>query len=213
MGTLLYGAAWPLDACFDQLNLNRPPRRSEAVHADYLAAGAELIETNTFGANRFKLESLGGRADVRTSTCAASSWRATCARAAGQPTSSCRAPWGPTGQIRWRHWARPTAEEARAAFREQAEALLEGGVDAFIVETFSDLTEITLAIEAIRAVTELPIVAQMAFTDEGVTFTGRSPAEVARPCGPWGWRRWAPIARWDPASSTRCWSRWCRSRA
>src|SRR5207247_3776995 len=56
----------------------------------------------------------------------------------------------------------------------------EGGVDAFIVETFSDLAEIALAIEAIRSVTDLPIAAEMAFTDEGVTFTGRSPAEVAR---------------------------------
>src|SRR5256886_1621412 len=73
-----------------------------------------------------------------------------------------------------------TAEDARAAFREQAEGLLEGGVDACIVETFSDLAEIALAIEAIRSVTDLPIVAQMAFTDEGVTFTGRSPAEVGR---------------------------------
>src|SRR5712691_146193 len=71
-------------------------------------------------------------------------------------------------------------DEARAAFREQAEALLEGGIDAFVVETFSDLTEIALAIEAIRVLTDLPIVAQMEFTDEGVTFAGRLPAEVAR---------------------------------
>src|SRR5439155_875257 len=62
----------------------------------------------------------------------------------------------------------------------QAKALLEGGIDAFVVETFSDLTEIALAIETIRTLTDLPIVAQMAFTDEGVTFAGRSPAEVAR---------------------------------
>jgi homocysteine S-methyltransferase len=73
-----------------------------------------------------------------------------------------------------------SADEARAAFREQAEALLEGGVDAFIVETFSDLTEIGLAIAAIRSVTDLPIVAQMAFSDEGLTFTGLTPAKVSR---------------------------------
>jgi homocysteine S-methyltransferase len=73
-----------------------------------------------------------------------------------------------------------TPEEARAAFREQAEALLEGGIDAFVVETFSDLAEIALAIEAIRSMTDVPIVAQMAFTDEGITFTGRTPAEIAR---------------------------------
>ena len=72
-----------------------------------------------------------------------------------------------------------TADEAREAFREQAEALLEGGVDAFVVETFSDLAEMALAVQAIRAVTDLPVIAQMAFTDEGVTFMGRPPAEVA----------------------------------
>src|SRR5204863_7956297 len=73
-----------------------------------------------------------------------------------------------------------TAEEARVAFREQAEALLEGGVDAFVVETFSDLEEVALAVAAIRAITDAPIIAQMAFTDDGVTFTGRPAAEVAR---------------------------------
>src|SRR5204862_1980228 len=73
-----------------------------------------------------------------------------------------------------------TADEAREAFREQAEALLEGGVDAFVVETFSDLAEMALAVEAIRLITDLPVIAQMAFTDEGVTFMGRPPAEVAR---------------------------------
>jgi len=72
------------------------------------------------------------------------------------------------------------AAEAREAFREQAEGLLEGGVDAFVVETISDLREAALAVEAIRSVTDLPIIAQAAFTDEGVTFLGRTPAEVAR---------------------------------
>src|SRR5437879_3896489 len=70
--------------------------------------------------------------------------------------------------------------EARDAFREQAEGLLEGGVDAFVVETMSDLGEVALAVEAIRAVADLPIIAQVAFTDEGLTFLGRTPAEVAR---------------------------------
>src|SRR6267143_183700 len=119
MGTVLYARGVPLDACFDVLNLSNP-RVVQAVHADYIAAGADAIETNTFGANRFKLAVHG------------------------------------------------------------VEALLEGGVDAFVVETFSDLAEIALAVEAIRAITDLPVIAQMAFTDEGVTFMGRSPADVAR---------------------------------
>src|SRR6267142_2184697 len=73
-----------------------------------------------------------------------------------------------------------SADEARDAFREQADGLLEGGVDAFVLETFSDLTELALAVEAVRAVTDLPVIAQMAFTDEGVTFTGLPPDAVAR---------------------------------
>jgi methionine synthase / methylenetetrahydrofolate reductase(NADPH) len=73
-----------------------------------------------------------------------------------------------------------TEPDARDAFREQAEGLLEGGVDAFIIETFSDLNEAALAVEAIRAATDLPVLVQVAFTEEGVTFLGRTPAEVAR---------------------------------
>src|SRR5437773_3377738 len=177
MGTMLYARGVSLDACFDVLNLNNP-RLVQAIHADYVAAGADLIETNTFGANRFKLavHGLEGQVrevnrrgvrlarDVREST-----GRDVLVLGSVGPLGKYLAPLGSV-----------TAEDARAAFREQAEGLLEGGVDAFIVETFSDLAEIALAIEAIRSVTDLPIAAEMAFTDEGVTFTGRSPAEVAR---------------------------------
>ena len=74
---------------------------------------------------------------------------------------------------------------ALEAFREQAEGLLEGGVDAFIVETISDLEELRLAVEAVRAVSELPIVTQVTFTDDAVTYFGRTPGEVAlRTSGP-----------------------------
>src|SRR5216110_1264766 len=177
MGTMLYARGVSLDACFDVLNLNNP-RLVQAIHADYVAAGADLIETNTFGANRFKLavHELEGQVrevnrrgvklarDVREST-----GRDVLILGSVGPLGKYLAPLGSV-----------TAEDALAAFREQAEGLLEGGVDAFIVETFSDLAEIALAIEAIRSVTDLPIAAEMAFTDEGVTFTGRSPAEVAR---------------------------------
>src|SRR5205809_1220265 len=177
MGTMLYARGVSLDACFDVLNLNNP-RLVQAIHAEYVAAGADLIETNTFGANRFKLavHGLEGQVrevnrrgvrlarDVREST-----GRDVLILGSVGPLGKYLAPLGSV-----------TAEDARAAFREQAEGLLEGGVDAFIVETFSDLAEIALAIEAIRSVTDLPIAAEMAFTDEGVTFTGRSPAEVAR---------------------------------
>src|SRR5881296_818728 len=177
MGTLLYARGVSLDACFDVLNLNTP-RLIQSIHADYIAAGADCIETNTFGANRFKLavHGMDGRVreinrrgvalarDVRESP-----GRDVLVLGSIGPLGKYLAPLGTV-----------TTEEAQAAFLEQAEALLEGGVDAFIVETMSDLDEAALAVTAVRSITDLPIVAQVAFTDDGVTFTGRSAAEVAR---------------------------------
>src|SRR6266702_5697457 len=177
MGTLLYARGVSLDACFDVLNLNTP-RLIQSIHADYIAAGADCIETNTFGANRFKLAVHGMDGRVREINRQGVALARDVRESAGRdvlvlgsigPLGKYLAPLGSV-----------TAEEARAAFREQAEALVEGGVDAFIVETISDLAEIAHAIEAIRSITDLPVTAQMAFTDEAVTFTGRSPAEVAR---------------------------------
>jgi methionine synthase / methylenetetrahydrofolate reductase (NADH) len=177
MGTVLYARGVALDACFDVLNVNNP-RLVQAVHADYIAAGADCIETNTFGANRFKLGVHGLESAVRDVN------RRGARLARDVRESAGRDVWvlgsiGPLGK-----YLQPLGtigvDDARAAFREQAEALLEGGVDAFVVETFSDLAEIALAVEAIRAVTDLPILAEMAFSDEAATFMGRSPADVAR---------------------------------
>src|SRR5216117_3294542 len=177
MGTMLYARGVPLDGCFDVLNLNNL-RVVQAVHADYIAAGADAIETNTFGANRFKLAVRGLADRVREINTRGVRLARDVRESAGRdvfvlgsigPLGKYLAPLGTV-----------TAEEARIAFREQAEALLEGGVDAFVVETFSDFAEIALAVGAIRAITDLPVIAQMAFTDEGVTFMGRPPAEVAR---------------------------------
>jgi methionine synthase / methylenetetrahydrofolate reductase(NADPH) len=177
MGTLLYTRGVSLDACFDVLNLNNP-RLIQSIHADYIAAGADCIETNTFGANRFKLAVHGLDGQVREIN------RRGAAMARDARESSGRDVFvlgsiGPLGKY-LAPLGTVTAEEARSAFQEQAEALLEGGVDAFIVETFSDLDEVSLVVGAIRAITDVPIIAQMAFTDDGVTFTGRSAAEVAR---------------------------------
>ncbi len=178
MGTMLYARGVPLDACFDVLNVNNPTL-VQSLHADYLSAGADLIETNTFGANRFKLAVHGLDARVREINARGAKLAREVRETKGReafvlgsigPLGKYLAPLGTVG-----------VEEGRAAFREQAEGLLAGGVDAFIVETFSDLGEIRLAVEAIRALTdELPIIAQMAFTEEGVTFVGRSAVEVAR---------------------------------
>src|SRR2546428_48200 len=177
MGTMLYARGVPLDGCFDVLNLNSL-RVVQAVHADYIAAGADAIETNTFGTNRFRFAVRGVGAQVRETNRRGGRLARDVRESAGRDV------WvlgsiGPLGKY-LEPLGAVTADEAREAFREQAEALLEGGVDAFVVETFSDLAEIALAVGAIRAITDLPVIAQMAFTDEGVTFMGRPPAEVAR---------------------------------
>src|SRR5262249_34781565 len=181
MGTLLYARGVSLDACFDVLNLNNP-RVVQSIHADYIAAGADCIETNTFGANRFKLAVHGlerqGREINRRGVALARDVRESSGRDVVVLGSI-----GPLGQYLAPPRPGPpgvTPDEARAAFHEQAEALLEGGIDAFVVETFSDLNEVALAVAAIRVMTDVPIIAQMAFTDDGVTFTGRPAAEVAR---------------------------------
>src|SRR5881392_908678 len=145
MGTVLYARGVPLDACFDVLNLNNP-RVVQAVHADYVAAGADAIETNTFGANRFKLGVHGVEAQLREIN------RRGVRLARDVRESAGRDVWvlgsiGPLGKY-LEPLGTVTAAEGREAFGEQAEALLEGGVDAFVVETFSDLAEIALAVVA-----------------------------------------------------------------
>jgi methionine synthase I (cobalamin-dependent)/5,10-methylenetetrahydrofolate reductase len=177
MGTMLYARGVPLDACFDVLNVN-DPKIVQGIHAEYLAAGADCIETNTFGANRFKLGVHGLAARVREINLRGVKLARDVRESAGRDVLVLGS-IGPLGK-----YLAPLGsvepDEARAAFREQAEGLLEGGVDAFIVETFSDLNEMRLAVEAIRAITDLPIVTQVAFTDDGVTFLGRTAAEVVR---------------------------------
>jgi len=177
MGSVLYARGVSPDACFDVLNLNRPAL-VQAVHAEYVSVGADCVETNTFGANRFKLAVHGLADRVREINRAGVKLARDVRESTGRdvyvlgsigPSGKYLAPLGTMSEA-----------EASEAFREQAEALLEGGVDGFVVETFSDLTEIALAVAAVRSVTDLPVVAQMAFTDEGVTFTGHSPEQVAR---------------------------------
>src|ERR1043166_7168885 len=163
MGTMLYARGGAIDSCFDVLNLNNPAL-VQSVHADYMKAGADCVETNTFGANRFMLAVHGLEVSVRDISRAGVKLARDVRESSGRdvyvlgsigPSGKYLAPLGTL-----------SADDARDAFREQAEALLEGGVDGFVVETFSDLTEIALALEAVRSVTDLPVVAQMAFTDE-----------------------------------------------
>src|SRR5262245_36003967 len=134
MGTMLYAAGVPIDDCFDALNLTQP-HLVAAVHRGYLAAGADVIETNTFGANRFRLDNFGladrvrdvNRRGVKIAREEREiSGRAALVAGSIGPTTRTLAPYGTTEAV-----------AVRDAFREQIEALLEGGVDLLIVETIS----------------------------------------------------------------------------
>jgi methionine synthase / methylenetetrahydrofolate reductase (NADH) len=177
MGTVLYARGVSADACFDVLNLTHP-KLVQTIHADYITAGADAIETNTFGANRIKLAAHSLDGEVREINRRGARLARDVRESMGRDVLVLGAigPLGkylvPLGTL--------THDEARAAFREQVEALLEGGVDAFVLETFPGVTELGLAVEIVRSVTDLPIVAQMAFTDDALTYTGRTPADVVR---------------------------------
>ena len=173
MGSMLYEYAGA-QRCIEELNVTQP----EAVfriHQAYLDAGAQIIETNTFGANRNKLAAVG-LADRVTELVHRGVKIAREAREAARHEVFLAGSIGPLG-IRQQVQHSP-AEEMQSIFREQAAALEERGVDLFILETFSDLDELIAAIAAIRSFSRLPIVAQLTYSEEGSTFGGTRPAEA-----------------------------------
>jgi homocysteine S-methyltransferase len=169
MGTMLYAKGIFLNRSFDELNLTQPDLVAE-VHQAYVRAGADVIETNTFGANRVKLAAFG----LGDRTHAINLQGVKIARHAAREQAYVAGAIGPLG-IRIEPWGKTGVDEAEAYFREQAEALIEGGVDLFVLETFRDLNEITAAIRAIRALGDYPIVAQVTTEEDGNTLDGVSP--------------------------------------
>jgi homocysteine S-methyltransferase len=169
MGTMLYAAGVFINRSFDELNLVNPELVAD-VHRQYLRAGADVIETNTFGANPFKLATFG----LAGETAAINRAGAAIARRAALGTAWVAGSIGPLG-VRLAPWGRTSVEDAEAAFRTQAEALVEGGVDLVILETFRDLSELAIAIRAIRAVSSLPLVAQLTTGEDGHTLDGTPP--------------------------------------
>jgi methionine synthase / methylenetetrahydrofolate reductase(NADPH) len=169
MGTMLYGKGIFLNRSFDELNLTQPDLVAE-VHQSYVRAGADVIETNTFGANRIKLGAFGLAEKVH----AINVQGARIARHAAREHAYVAGAIGPLG-IRIEPWGKTGVEEAEDYFREQARALHEGGVDLFVLETFRDLNEISAAIRAIRSVCDLPIVAQVTTEQDGNTLDGVAP--------------------------------------
>ena len=169
MGTMLYSKGVFVNRCFESLNLSQPDLVAE-VHLLYVRAGADVLETNTFGANRVKLGSFGLSDKVRAINVAG----ARVARHAAREQAWVAGAIGPLG-IRIEPWGKTGVDEAQEYFREQAQALLDGPVDLFVLETFRDLREIGAAIAAVRSLCDLPIVAQMTIEDDGHTLDGTPP--------------------------------------
>ncbi len=177
MGTLLHSHGASFERCFDVLNINDPGLVAESHHA-YIEAGAQLIYTNTFGANSYKL-SEHGLDDQVVEINRAGVELAQRAVLASSKDIFIAGDVGPLG-VRLAPYGRVQAEQARVAFKEQITTLVEAGVDLIVIETFSDLYEIREAIAGARAVCDLPVVASMTFTRDDRNLLGDTPAKVAR---------------------------------
>jgi homocysteine S-methyltransferase len=169
MGTRLYDKGVYINRSYDELNLVAADLVRE-VHEEYVRAGAEIIETNSFGATRHKLQSYGLESKTREINIAA----ATIAKEAAGENVFVAGAIGPLG-LRIEPFGPTSYDEAKEMFKEQAAALAEGGVDLFVIETFSELTEIQQAIRAVREVCDLPIVAQMTIQSDLKTTFGTAP--------------------------------------
>src|ERR1039457_7242917 len=171
MGTLLYAKGIFINRCYDELNLSQP-ELIRAVHHDYLQAGAEIIETNTFGANSFRLarHSLVDR--VRDINVAGAHVAREAAKSFDVWVAGSISPL----RIRIEPLGKTSLEEARASFREQIAALVEGGVDLLMLETFGYLEEMHQAVLACRDVDpKIPIVAQVTIDEDGNCLDGAAP--------------------------------------
>ncbi len=174
MGTMLYARGVFINRCFDELNLSNPDL-VRGVHEDYLEAGVDVIETNTFGAQRIRLAPHGLEQQVRK----INREGAQIAKAAAKGRALVAGSLGPLGKP-MEPFGSVTLADATEAYREQAEGLAEGGVDLFILETMPSLDQAKAALAAVRAVSELPVVVSLTFNEEGTTAYGDKPETVVR---------------------------------
>src|SRR4051812_14206088 len=165
IGTLLYQRGQPLDACYDALNLTQP-EVIQQLHNDYLVAGARLIETNTFGANRLRLEKYGRANQVRETNLKGAELALAVAR------SGLAFVAGSVGPLTTNPSILLSEETKRSFYHEQCAALAEGGVDVLLLETFPSLGELLLAVGTAKRATELPVIASLSFGDDGHTSDG-----------------------------------------
>ena len=180
MGTMLYSKGFLLNVCYDELNLKHPKLVQE-VHEAYVRAGAEILETNTFGANPLKLKSFGLADETEQINQAA----ARLAHAAAAGRASVVGAIGPLG-VRIEPFGALARDEACAHFSRQVKGLLAGSVDGFILETFSDVEELHAALRAVQSLSDLPVIAQMTIGDDGLTHYGTAPETFAQQLAEWG---------------------------
>jgi methionine synthase I (cobalamin-dependent)/5,10-methylenetetrahydrofolate reductase len=174
MGSLIYERGVFIDKCYDELNLSRPDL-IQTIHEDYITAGANVIESNTYGANRFKLRShnLLDRME------AINRKGVELARKAAGETVYVAGSMGPSG-VEVEPWGDTTLQEVFEAYAEQAGYLQAEGVDLFILETFQDIREMLQAVKAIRSVSDLPVAAMMTVGEDGMSRYGVDLADITR---------------------------------
>src|SRR6266567_272372 len=180
MGTMLYSKGIYINRSYDELNLVAADLVRE-VHAEYVRAGADIIETNTFGANLNKLQPYGLEGSLREINVNA----ARIAREAAGKRVLVAGAVGPLG-LRIEPYGPTSFDEAKQIFSAQISALLEGGVDLFVLETFSDISELNQAIRAVRELCDLPIIAQVTIQLDGNTSFGATPEVFTTQIAEWG---------------------------
>lgn len=176
MGTMLHARGIAFDTCFDYLNVEHPTMVAE-IHQAYVEAGARLIVTNSFGANRYKLAQHGLEEDLREINAAAVKLAKQVVAASGKEVFIA-GDVGPLG-VRLAPFGRVKPEQAQEAFAEQITVLVECGVDLILIETMSDLYEVKEAVKAAKAIGKVPVAACMTFTRDDRTLLGDMPAKVA----------------------------------
>jgi len=177
MGTMLHAKGLSMETCFDGYNLTQPALIAD-IHREYIDAGAELIETNTFGANRFKLTAHGLEDSVSEINTAAVQLARRVIEAAFKDVLLAGSV-GPLG-VHLAPFGRVQPEQAYHAFHEQIEALVDAGVDVVLIETHNDLEEVHQAIRAARDISGIPVIASVTFTRDDRTLLGDNPARVAK---------------------------------
>jgi homocysteine S-methyltransferase len=176
---MLHQRGIPMESCFNELNLTRPELVAR-VHREYIEAGSELIETNTFEANRYKLAKFGLQDRVAEINKAGVELARRVIGASFRDDIYLAGSVGPLG-VRLQPYGRVRADEAREAFKEQIGALVEAGVDVILFETFSDRAELLEALAASREVApDVPVICHTTFAQDDRTLLGDLPARVAR---------------------------------